>query len=228
MHASKVLCPIDMPERKASSTRTSEEDLSQTDLDVTDNDKRRHKRIASVYDAVAGRIGFNNFLSARQLEAGVTALKPEEVLLRRVDAPSGVTRQYYNADESLKPDCILPDAEVVTALHKYAADYYSAHAHGEPNHNYRSLDETALMAFGILLEEAAAEALGETADMVLVEPEGLDDGLPESAMENHQVKGRVKPPPTPDPVSSGGGSSSDDHTSGEERKAKRQRRKYAY
>lgn len=223
-----VSCSIDMPERRASSTRTSEEDLSQTDPEVTDNPKRQHKRIASVYDAVAGRIGFNGFLSASQLEAGVTALKPEEVLLRRVDAPSGVTRQYYNADESLKPDQILPDAEVVTAVHKYAAGYYSAHAYGEVNHNYRSLDETALIAFGILLEEAAAEGLGETADMVLVEPEGLDDGLPESAMENHQVKGRVKPPPTPDPVSSGGGSSSDDHTSGEERKAKRQRRKYAY
>lgn len=37
------------------------------------------------------------------------------------------------------------------------------------------MDETALIAMGILLEEMAKEALGETGDLVLVEGEGISD-----------------------------------------------------
>lgn len=212
--------------RRLSSHRTSEEDLSQTDAELKDSLPHRRKRIASVYDAVAGRIGFNGFLSRSQLEAGITALKPEEVLLRRVDAPAGISGEYYDADERLNPDQKLPDADVLRAVHTYASDYYSAHARGEINHNYKSLDETALLAFAILMEEATAEALGKAGDMVLVEPEGLEEGLPESALTRHQVRGRVKPPPTPDPASTEEISSSEDHVSGDGRKIKRRRRRY--
>lgn len=210
-----------------SSNRNSEVDLSQTSIELEDGLLHGNKRVASVYDAVAGRIGFNGFLSRSQLEAGFTALKPEEVLLRRVDAPYGVTGEFYNADESLKPIQRLPDAEVAKSVHQYAADYYSAHVHGEVNHNHKSLDETALLALAILMEEATAESLGENGDMVLVEPEGLEDGLPESAMTKHQVRGRVKPPSTPDPASSEEvTSSSADNISGDSRKTKRRRRRY--
>jgi len=37
--------------------------------------------------------------------------------------------------------------------------------------NFSSMDETALLALGILLEEAAEEVLGERGDMVFVEGE---------------------------------------------------------
>jgi hypothetical protein len=219
--------PQNMPRQRASPMRTSEEDVSQTDIEPEDTQTRQHKRVASVYDAAASRVGFNGFLSQNQIQAGVTALKPEEVLLRRVDAPSRVSKDYYNADELLKPHQRLPDVEVVKAVHQYASDYYSTHVSGGINHDYRSLDETALLAFAILMEEMTAESLGENGDMVLVEPEGLEDCLPESAMTKHQVKGRVKPQLTPDPASSEEGSSSANDISGDDRKTKRRRHAYA-
>src|ERR1700677_846944 len=100
-----------MPAR-ASSPATSEEELSQTDADIEKNSAHRRKRVASVYDAVAGRVGLNGFLSQSQLETGVTTLAPEEVLLRRVDAPTKVTREYYNANEHLQQTQVLPDTEI--------------------------------------------------------------------------------------------------------------------
>lgn len=207
---------------QSSSPRSEDEKFSQQDVEA----KGRSRRIASVYDAVAGRVGFNGFLSRNQLDAGVTALRPEEVLLRRVDAPTGVTKDYYNAEDLLKPDQKLPDTELLKALHCYASDFYSANDRGEINHNYRSLDETALVAFAILLEEASAEALGENGDMVLVEPEGLEDGLPESAMVKHQIRGKVKPPSTPPDASSDEASSMEGITSEDNRRTKRRRRRY--
>jgi hypothetical protein len=214
-----------MPARTPSPA-TSEEELPQTDADTEKNSAHRSKRVASVYDAVAGRVGFNGFLSQSQLETGVTTLTPEEVLLRRVDAPAEVSREYYNANERLQQTQPLPDTEISKAVHAYAADFYSANARGMVNHNYRSLDETALLAFAILLEEASAEALGENGDMVLVEPEGLEDGHPETAVTKFHVRGKVKSPPTPEPVSSEEVSSSDEQMSDDDRKTKKRRYRY--
>jgi hypothetical protein len=211
---------------KTLSPATSEEELSQTDADIYKTSARKRKRVATVYDAVAGRIGFNGFLSQSQLETGVTTLAPEEVLLRRVDAPAEVTREYYNANERLQQTQPLPDTEISKAVHAYAADFYSTNALGTVNHNYRSLDESALLAFAILLEEASAEALGENGDMVLVMPEGLEDGQPETAMTKHQVRGKVKSPPTPEPASSEVVSSSDEQMSDDDRKTKKRRHRY--
>jgi hypothetical protein len=50
----------------------------------------------------------------------------------------------------------------------------------------RSLDETALMAVGILLEEAAREALGRNGDMVFTE--GVDMGAGED--RGHSAEGK--------------------------------------
>lgn len=38
-----------------------------------------------------------------------------------------------------------------------------------------SLDETALLAFGILMEEASREILGSTGDLVITEGEEVDE-----------------------------------------------------
>lgn len=212
--------------RRSAFYGTREEELSSIQVGAKAKPTRRRKRVATVYDAVAGHVGFNGFVSRSQLEAGITTLKPDEVLLRRVDAPTEPTEEYYNADERLKLDQRLPDTELLRAMHNYVSEYYSAHAHGEVNHNYRSLDETALLAFGVLMEEAAVEALGETGDMVLVEPEALELGLPEPAMTKHQVRGKVKPQRTPDPASNEEASSSDTVISENDRKKKRRKRWY--
>lgn len=64
----------------------------------------------------------------------------------------------------------LPDGELLTAVHEFASLYYAVHG-GELD--YGSLDETALLAMGVLLEETVREALGETGWKVFVE--GVED-----------------------------------------------------
>ena len=130
------------------------------------------------------------------------ALAPHEVVLRRTHAPTKVPLDFYAADERLPPDLQLPDSDLLKAVHAYTSDFYASTTDDRGRGDFRSLDETALLAMGILLEEAAVEALGETGDMVLVEPEGLENGLPEDRMVRHQVKGRVRPVATPSPAQS--------------------------
>ncbi|KAK5316565.1 hypothetical protein LTR70_006224 [Exophiala xenobiotica] len=133
------------------------------------------RRNATLYDAVAGRIGPNGFLAASTLKTKtVTPSAPEEVLLRRVNAPAQIPYDYYNADEKLKPAQKLPDSHLVKDIHM-------------------SLDETALLAMGILLEEACKEPLGASGDMVLAEPQSWDRQLPVTMESQRQIVGMVVP-----------------------------------
>jgi hypothetical protein len=120
------------------------------------------------------------------------------VLLRRVRAPTQAPLGYYAADEELPPERRLPDSDLLKAIHAYASDFYSMATHDKGSCDFRSMNETALLALGVLLEEAAVDVLGETGDMVLVEPEGLEDIVPEERITRHQVKGRVRPIATPE------------------------------
>ena len=54
----------------------------------------------------------------------------------------------------------LPDPELLKALHAYCSDFYARNGGGE---SFESLDETALLALGILMEEAADEAVRQSA-----------------------------------------------------------------
>ena len=96
---------------------------------------------------------------------------PEEVLFRRLGAPErDIHDDFYWADKHLAEKQTLPESDLLKAVHAYAADFYEAM--GEKGEvNFRSMDETALLAIGLLLEEAAEEVLGETGDMVFVEGE---------------------------------------------------------
>ena len=161
--------------------------------------KRSKRRVASVYDAVAGRVGPNGFLSQEQLHsASLVPHRPDEILRRSVNAPERGFDDLYNADERLQPGQQLPESDLVKALHAYASDFYDMATENKGLYDFKSFDETALLAFGILLEEGALDMLGETGDMVLVEPEGLEHGLPESKMIKHQIRGSVRPLPTPE------------------------------
>ena len=120
-----------------------------------------------------------------QHHLGDPVLAPEEVLFSRKRAPQRYAeKDIYFANESL-PDAgrdILPDSDMVKAIHCYASHFYEAlgrRCAGEPRGtigrvNERSMDETALLAFGILLEEAARHSLGKYGDLVFTE--GLQDG----------------------------------------------------
>ena len=162
--------------------------------------KRSKRRVATLYDAVAGRVGPNGFLTTEQQQSSsFTPYRPEEVLRRSISSTDQVFDGVYNADEQLKSSQRLPDSDLIKAVHSYTSDFYDMATPNKGLHDFRSFDETALLAFGILLEEAARETLGETGDMALVEPEGLELGLPESNMIEHQIQGRVMPISSPEP-----------------------------
>lgn len=152
------------------------------------------RRFATVYDAVAGRIGIRGFLGDEQRRSTATmASKPEEVLLRRVTAPEMIPFNYYNADENLGSNQRLPDSDLLKDLHTYVADFYEINHQPRQRVDYRSFDETALIAMGILLEEACKEALAENGDMVFTEPESHDLAKSRDVRSRYQIVGKVTP-----------------------------------
>lgn len=99
------------------------------------------------------------------------------MLFRRVNAPTRYEEtDFYFAHESLPPTCPLPNSELLESIHAYSADFYNHATIDRGQDDYQSMDETALIAMGILLEELAKESLGETGDLVLVEGEEISDG----------------------------------------------------
>ena len=65
----------------------------------------------------------------------------------------------------------LPDSDLLKAIHTYASDYYSRATADGGRGDFHSMDETALLAMAILLEESAKESLGDTGDLAFVEGE---------------------------------------------------------
>ncbi|KAK0719505.1 hypothetical protein B0H67DRAFT_551851 [Lasiosphaeris hirsuta] len=136
-----------------------------------------HGRQASVYDAVAGRVAGRYFQGAQR---GIKTWTPEDTLFRRKNAPARYAEaDIYWANENL-PDGgrrHLPQSDMLKCVHSYSSKFYEAMAsrHGAEGTvgsrivDERSMDETALLAFGVLLEEASREVLGKRGDLVLTE-----------------------------------------------------------
>jgi hypothetical protein len=141
------------------------------------NDRANHRKQATLYDAVAGRVGYEGFLGEDAptkyrdtVSRSNIALPPDEVLFRRRGAPVRYEEDdIYTADRHLGPHQRLPDSDLLKTIHAYASDFYANATPDGGKRDFKSLDETALLAMGILLEEAAAEALGKTGDLALVE-----------------------------------------------------------
>ena len=107
----------------------------------------------------------------------MVAVPPEEVLFRRQNAPVRYEENdFYFAHELLSSECPLPSSDLLQAIHTYSSDYYDNAIVDGGRDDFRSMDETALIAAGILLEEMARESLGDTGDLVLVEGEEISDG----------------------------------------------------
>ncbi|KAJ0296572.1 hypothetical protein COL5a_003013 [Colletotrichum fioriniae] len=160
---------------------------------------KRPQRHASVYDAVAGRIIFDTALNAAVRDEktphanskppkltrhsiNASALAPEEVLFRRKSAPERFAEfdVYMAHDRNLADSgrTSLPDSDLLKSVHTYASYFYSALGGPKRNLSYqvgarnideRSMDESALIALGILLEEAGRDVLGSKGDMVFTE-----------------------------------------------------------
>jgi len=95
-------------------------------------------------------------------------------LFRRKGAPTRyVESDIYFANER-ETHVELPESDLLTALHCYTSDFYSRATVDGGVGDWRSLDETALLALGILMEEAARHTLGETGDLVFTEGEEID------------------------------------------------------
>lgn len=111
---------------------------------------------------------------------------------------------------------MLPSSELLEAVHAYTSDFYGALGRSASSSrrkeragkkksrrddddesagsrwDFGSMDETALLAFGILLEESVREALGEEGDMVFVEGEAQDLDEYEDAAGRSRSRSRSK------------------------------------
>ena len=94
------------------------------------------------------------------------------MLFRRKGAPIRYEEDdFYWADKNLTDNQKLPESDLLKAIHAYASDFYGRAVKGKGKVDFESLDETALLAVGILMEEMARDALGETGDLAFVEGE---------------------------------------------------------
>ena len=94
------------------------------------------------------------------------------MLFRRKGAPIRYEEDdFYWADRNLTDNQKLPESDLLKAIHAYASDFYGRAVKGRGKVDFESLDETALLAVGILMEEMARDALGETGDLAFVEGE---------------------------------------------------------
>lgn len=140
----------------------------------------RRRRQATLYDAIAGRISTTGFIPPQPLPSksktrdtsstSVVPLPPEEVLFRRRNAPERYEEDdFYFAHEKLDPR-LLPDSDLLKTVHAYASDFYGrVLGEEEGKVSFGSLDETALLAVGLLLEEDVERLVGGTGDLVFVE-----------------------------------------------------------
>ena len=101
-------------------------------------------------------------------------MPPEEVLFRRQGAPERYEENdIYWADRFLTKDQRLPESDLLKAVHAYASDFYTRATKNKGAVDFESLDETALLGLGILLEEMAGHVLGDTGDLAFVEGEEI-------------------------------------------------------
>lgn len=107
---------------------------------------------------------------AIEQERAKQPLRPDEVLFKAANAPTRFEEtDYYYAHRNLPKDQKLPDGELLSALHVYISKLYSRTQEPGGQKAWKCMDETALIALGILLEESTKGILGETGDFALVE-----------------------------------------------------------
>lgn len=117
-------------------------------------------------------------------------------MFRRKDAPERYAEHdIYRAHEWELPSGgrgVLPQSDLLKAIHEYSSEFYGVlnRSNGqqvlgsERNLDERSMDETALLAFGILLEEAGREVLGRRGHLVFTE--GATHDVDDDGSNNEQ------------------------------------------
>lgn len=106
----------------------------------------------------------------KDAKASRQPLRPDEVLFKQANAPIRYEEtDYYFAHEKLSADQQLPTGDLLSAVHAYISKFFARNPCPEMERAWKCMDETALIAFGILLEETARETLGETGDLAFTE-----------------------------------------------------------
>ena len=115
-------------------------------------------------------------------------LSPEEVLFKRRGAPQRYHESdLYWADQNLSPNHSLPDSNLAKVLHVYTTNFYGRSTVDEGQTDFRSMDETALLALSILMEEASKHVLGGNGHLVFVEGDEDEAYKPSDALINNHT-----------------------------------------
>jgi hypothetical protein len=131
---------------------------SETDADEPDG--------VTVFDIVAGRLGEKGFIEDDEEEEPISigqylVSRQNEVAPDQMFRPFGTT---------LNPRHSLPNSDLLKAIHTHASDFYGALEDSEDaEDDFQSMEETALLAMGILMEETADEILGQEGFLTFLE-----------------------------------------------------------
>jgi hypothetical protein len=144
------------------------ESRTSTMLWLVNRDRKLSEWEAKVVAGNVTQAGLINNIS--DAKASRQALRPDEVLFKQVNAPVRYEEtDYYFAHEKLPANQRLPSAELLDALHGYVSTLYSRTGSTDVGKAWKCMDETALIALGILMEETVREVLGETGDLAFTE-----------------------------------------------------------
>lgn len=165
--------------------------------------RHRRRRRATLYDAFAGeyrnvcvnctlltrpgRINQNRFIGRpyasrwrHHLSSSNAPLSSRKFLSRK-NQPKDTDEDFDSKDvDFVSPDTRLPRSDLLEAIHSYSSHFYANAV--DRSKDFASMNETALIAMGILLEEFANHSLGRTGDLVLVERDDEDESDLESVV----------------------------------------------
>lgn len=132
------------------------------------------------------------------------------MLFKKANAPIRYEEtDYYFAHEKLPAEQQLPTGDLLSAVHAYIAKFFARNPCPEMEKAWKCMDETALIAFGILLEETTREVLGETGDLALTEAADDEEERVLAGDDDDEAQ-KSEPEPERRKVSSSPLSSSDD------------------
>ena len=119
----------------------------------------------------------------------------------------------------------MPDSDLLKAIHAYASDFYGRATKNGGEVDFESFDETALLGLGVLLEEAAANVLGDTGDLAFIEGEEVDEPNDKIGAGDVEPEEQTDPADVPSDSTSRGPSEVSNHSEGG-RKRKRRKMKH--
>jgi hypothetical protein len=115
------------------------------------------------------------------------------VLFRSRNAPTRYAESDIYFSNEREPPIGLPESDLLKALHSYASDFYSRATSNGGAGDWKSLDETALVALGVLMEEATRDILGQTGDLVFTEGEEVIEQVSVAPLaQRRKLQGRPR------------------------------------